>query len=106
METEIALAPELGLSPQAFADAWNEAPDCRAVARATLSRPASAQYDPALLTVTLTVLSSLALSVAGNALYDLIKEVLIGQGVRKRTEIVQVEQPDGSHLLVVTITEE
>jgi hypothetical protein len=106
MEYQIALAPELGLCPQMFADAWNERPDCRAVAQARLSRPSSAQYDPALLTVTLTVLSSLALGVAGNALYDLIKKLLMEQGVRKRTEIVQVEQPDGSCLLVITIVEE
>jgi hypothetical protein len=106
MDYQIALSPELGLSPKDFADAWNEAPDCRAAAQATLSRPSSAQYDPTLLTVTLTVLSSLALGVASNALYDLIKELLMEQGVRKRTEIVQVEQPDGSRMLVVTITEE
>jgi hypothetical protein len=106
MDYQIALSPELGLSPQDFVTAWNKAPERRALAGAVLSRPGAAQYDPALLTVTLSVLGSLALGVAGNALYDLIKELLMEQGVRKRTEIVQVDQPDGSRLLVVTITEE
>ena len=106
METQIALSPELGLSPEEFVTAWNATADCTAVAEASVTAPQSAQFDPTLLGVTLTVVSSLALGVASNALYDLIRELLMEQGVRKRTEIVQVDQPDGSRLLVVTITEE
>jgi hypothetical protein len=106
MEYHVALSPELGLSPEQFVAAWNATADCQAAAEASVTSPRSAQFDPTLLGVTLTVASSLALGVASNALYDLIPQLLAGQGVRKRTEILQVEQPDGSRLLVVTITEE
>ena len=106
MDYHVALSPELDLSPEKFAAAWNEAPECRDLAQARLSQTRSAQFYGTLLTVTLTVLSSLVLGAAGNALYDLIKELLWQQGVRKRTEIVQLEQPDGSRLLVVTMGEE
>jgi hypothetical protein len=106
MEYQIALSPELGLSPEDFVAAWNGKANCHVVAEACMTSPKSAQFDPTLLGVTLTVVGSLALGVASNALYDLIKELLMDCGVRKRTEIVQVDQPDGSRLLVVTITEE
>jgi len=106
MDYQIALSPELGVSPQDLVDAWNETPACRAVAQATLEQPSGAQYDPTLMVAALTVVSSLALGIAGNMIHDLIKERLAEQGARKRTEIVQVEQPDGSRLLIVTITEE
>ena len=106
MDYHIALSPELDLSPEKFAAAWNETPECRDLAQARLSQTQGAQFYGTLLTVTLTVLGSLALGAAGNALYDLIKETLMRQGVRKRTEIVHLEQPDGSRLLVVTVVEE
>jgi hypothetical protein len=106
MEYQVALSPELGLSSEDFVRAWNETAACRAVADASVTSPRSAQFDPSLLGVTLTIASSLALGAAGNALYDLIRELLMGRGVRRQTEIVQIEQPDGSRLLVVTITEE
>jgi hypothetical protein len=102
MEVQITLSPELGATPQALAEAWNAAPGCRAVAQASVGRPKGAQFDPS---VAVMVLSGLALGVASNALYDLLKELLIQQGVRRRTQIVQVEQPDGARLLVVTVEE-
>lgn len=106
MEYQVALSPELGLSPQDFADAWNKTPECRAVAQAKLSQPARAQFDPTVMAAVLTVVSGVAGGIASNILYDMIKERLAEQGVRKRTEIVEMVQPDGSRLLVVTIREE
>ena len=105
MDYQIALSPELGLSPEAFVSGWNERPDCQEVAQARLEEGAGASYDPLLAGAALAVLGSVAINLASNALYDLIKGVLIEQGVRRETEIVQVEGPDGSRLLVVKITE-
>ena len=56
--------------------------------------------------IALTGVEILAGGVAGNALYDLIKTFLFIQGVRRRTQIVELTQPDGSRLLVVTMDEE
>jgi hypothetical protein len=106
MDYQIILPPDLGLSPNDFVVTWNETPECRDVAQARLAESTSAQYDPTLLTGAVAVLGSVALGLATNALYDLIKQVLVKQGIRKRTEIRQLDQPDGSYLLVVTIVEE
>lgn len=106
MEYQIALPPDLDLNPSDFADAWNDTAECRAVAEAGLAESTSRQYDPALVSGGLAVLGSVALGVASNALYDLIKRVLTEQGVRKQTEITRLDQPDGSRLLVVKIVEE
>jgi hypothetical protein len=43
--------------------------------------------------------------VASNALYDLIKTTLARRSVKKTTEIIQIEQPDGTKVLVVRIVE-
>jgi hypothetical protein len=39
------------------------------------------------------------------ALYDLIKKALTRKGVKKQTEITQIEQPDGTRILKVKIIE-
>lgn len=106
MDYQIALPPELGVSPAEFIAAWNADAKCRAVAEAHIEHPSGVQYDPVLVAAGLAVLAGLASGVAGNALYDLLKELLFRQGVRKRMEIMQLEQPDGSRLLVVTIIRE
>ena len=103
MEYRIALPPELGLSSEEFVAGWNEDQECRAVAQAGLAEPTSKHFDPTLATATLAVLGSVALNVASNAIYDLIKHILIKKGVRQDVEIMQLDQPDGRRLLVVKI---
>ncbi|MFQ5814822.1 MAG: hypothetical protein ACE5I2_16715 [Anaerolineae bacterium] len=103
MEYQIALPPELGLSSEEFVAGWNDDQDCLAIAEAGLAEPTTKQYDPTLATAALAVLGSVALNVASNAIYDLIKHVLAKKGVRRDVEIMQLDQPDGSRLLVVKI---
>ena len=102
MDYHIAFSPELDIDPESFAAAWNEIPECRNAARAGTSEVRNTQFGPDLLIVVLSVV----LGATGSALYDLIKTVLTRQGTRKRTEIMQYEQPDGSRLLIVTVVEE
>ena len=106
MQYQIALSPELGLSPEDFVAGWNETPECRAAAVAHIEEAAGAQYDPLLAGAAVAVLGSLALNVASNALYDLIKSVLTKKGVRARTQVMRLEGPDGTPLLVITLVEE
>lgn len=99
----LALDPDVGVPADAFVAAWNA--EYRGVAEAQLAPESSAAFDPLLAAFGLVVLSTLASAVAGNAFYDLIKELLIKEGVRKRTEIRMLEQPDGSRLIVITVEE-
>lgn len=103
MDYQLALPPNL--NPADFVAAWNDNPACRTAAEARLAVLPPAQFDPTL-TGAAAVLSAVALGVASNALYDLIKAVLIQQGVRRQTEIVELQQPDGTRVLVVKIAEE
>lgn len=105
MEYQIAVPPDLDVKPAGFVETWNEDPACRAVAEARVAESTAEHYDPALVAGGLAVLGSVALGVASNALYDLIKRVLTRQGVRQQIEIMQLDQPDGSRLLVVKIVE-
>src|SRR5919206_5302420 len=103
MDYQIALPPDLGLSPADFVTTWNETSECRTTAEATLSTPPGTRFDPSLLDGAIAVLSTVSVGVATNAIYDLIKQVLVKKGVHKRTQVIKQDQPDGTHLLVVTI---
>lgn len=106
MNYTIALSPVLNFTAADFVTAWNNSPDCRSHGEVQRAEASRGQFDPSLFPDAVTILTDLAVGAAGNALYDLIKGVLAKQGVRKRTEIKQLEQPDGSRLLVVTIEEQ
>ncbi|HEY6406710.1 MAG TPA: hypothetical protein VIY29_04490 [Ktedonobacteraceae bacterium] len=106
MEYQLALSPDLGLSSADFVTAWNEAPDCRTAAEARLTSSSKGTYDPLLLAGIITLLSTVASGVLTNVISDLIKQRLEKKGVHKQVQVQQLEQPDGSHLLVVTIDEE
>ncbi len=108
MNYKIVLPSELGISPNDFISAWNDTPECRDVAMAHSFEPPmkTRSFDPTLLTGALAVLGSVAASLGTNALYDLIKQALTRKGVKKQTEITQIEHPDGTRTLIVKIIEE
>ena len=106
MELRIALSPELGLDAAQFSAAWNATPECLQVARAEIVQVTGTEFGPPVLAVALGILGNLALGVAGNALYDLVKRALARGGVRRATKIVQLDQPDGTRVLLASLDEE
>jgi hypothetical protein len=58
------------------------------------------------MSLAVTLLGTVALGLATNALYDLIVAALIQRAVHRRTQMIQIDQPDGTRLIVVTIVEE
>ncbi len=104
MDYQIAFTPELGLNPADFVTDWNAANETRAIAEARLVSSKGNTYDPLLLG-TLAVLGSIGIGVATNAIYDLIKRVIIKRGTHKHIHISQIDHPDGTHILVVDIEE-
>jgi hypothetical protein len=108
MSHSIALSPDIGLSADEFVAAWNQDPERRQAAQAKLASAKGAAFDPALAQATTAVLGGLALGLATNALYDLIKKAIQEALARKgrppaRVEIIQVTQPDGAQVLVVRL---
>lgn len=103
MNYQIALSPDLGISPEDFVSTWNESPDCRSVADARMEAGTQRSFDP--LTAG-ALLIGLVSGIATNALYDLIKNALVKKGVRKQVEFTQIEQPDGSRIIVVKMIKE
>ena len=116
MDYHIAFAPDLDVSSQDFVAAWNDTPECRALAEAQLTTqpPQGFPLDPQLVQQGLVLLTGAA-GVAGglalDALKDAVKDKLTEYLKRKLEEplskkpSIQVEsirQPDGAYLLVVT----
>ncbi len=106
MEVQLAFDPGLHLAADQFTTAWNDTPDCAAVASAH-TQPASAAtfLPPEMVAAGMTVLGGISLNVVSDALYDLIKMALARGGVQKTTEIMQLTKPDGTELLVIRIVE-
>jgi hypothetical protein len=102
----LILDPALGVSAEQFAAAWNERPDLHRAAIAEVATGAAQSYDPSWVQMVNLIVPQLALAVAGNALYDLIRTLLIQEGVRRQIRIVRQVQPDGSELTIITIDEE
>ena len=109
MEYQIALSPDLALSPADFVAAWNEDRASQQVAEAHLSSSSGAKYDPALVDGAIAVLSvvgNVGLGVITNAIYDVLKLVMVKHGGgHKHTHIMEVKKPDGTSILVIDIDE-
>ena len=81
METRVAIATDLSLSPADLAAAWNGDPDRRAAAHAQVSSTAPAQYDlefisGGLLLVVGSAVGTLAADVAKDVLKNLLTQLL------------------------------
>ncbi len=111
---QIALSPDLDITPEEFAAAWNENAEARALAEAHLSEAKGAQFIEPVLT---TVLISIGIGAASNLLSDLIKGIIQqlkdkkgaqssqGTPMHKHTHVEQMKKPDGTEMLIVDIDE-
>ena len=111
---QIALSPDLDISPEEFANTWNETAESRSVAEAEISEAKGAQFDPTLIA---GILISVGTGVAGNLLTDLIKGIIqrlrdkkdaqSSQGTQphKHTHVEQMKKSDGTEMLIVDIDE-
>jgi hypothetical protein len=108
---KIVFSPGLGVSAGAFVEAWNGDEACRQAAEARLQAGAAAAFiDPGLADAALLVLGNIAIGLATNALYDLLKAGL--QRARAQDglpplaadeiEIRRIPQPDGSFITIIT----
>ncbi len=113
MQYQIALAPNLGISPDDFAAAWNASTEAHNAASINLSRAKGASYlDPVTTDIIISTISTIGLGVITNAIYDVLKAALNkkdkaeAEKIHKHTKVTQLELPDGTRLLTVTIDEE
>jgi hypothetical protein len=107
---QIALSPDLHISPEEFANAWNEDDVARTFAEANLSQAKSTQFlDPMLVTVFLTVGAGVASDLLTDIIEGVVKELRNKKGVQSRTGPIThkhtrteyVKLPDGTEMLVV-----
>lgn len=107
MNYQLVLSPELGLNPTDLVSAWNNDPHLHTQAEAHLFSPkSSAYFDPGLLSMGIDFIIGVGAGLTSSALYELIKQLLEKRGIHKKTQLIVQEQPDGSHLLVITMDEE
>jgi hypothetical protein len=107
MEYALLVAPDLDLTPDDIAVVWNADAQASSLAHAQLT-PAPAQHFNPLLDSLVTLITAsggtIGVGLLTNALYDVLKAAVIrkhGQPPQKRFKITQLDQPDGTHLLVI-----
>jgi hypothetical protein len=107
MAYQIALSPELGLTPADFVTAWNADSECRKLAEVRLSPPAAGtSFDPTIMNVAIDLLIALGTNVTSSAIYDLVKKLLEKKGKPgKHTHMLEMKKPDGTQIVVVDIDE-
>ena len=101
MEYQLVFAPSLEIAPADFVTAWNQDGSTRDVAQAQIVSGTTKVYNGALLDTVLLIVNSVVLPLGTNALYDLIKGVVVKQKKHKHIKLTQLDQPDGTHLLVL-----
>ena len=101
MEYQLVFAPGLEIAPADFVAAWNEEVSTQEAAQAQLVSGTTKSYNEPLVDAVWLVVSTVGLGLGTNALYDLIKSVLVKQKKHKHTKITKLDQPDGTHLLVI-----
>lgn len=102
METKIIFSLDLSLDTAAFIENWNADPACQPVAAARLETiQHKGMFNLSLADGVITLIGTLTVGIATNALYDLIKSQIVKQGVRVETEYMELTQPDGTKLVVV-----
>ena len=88
---QIAIAPELGIAPEAFVAAWNENEAALRAGRVGLNQTTRSTFDPGTAALLLT-----------NLMSDI---VIKASQPKKEPEIRQQTLPDGSKVIIVTIRE-
>ena len=109
-EYQIALSPDLDITPEEFASAWNHDPDAHDHEPTFSSEKSSQFIDPILVAALLSVPAS----VASSTLYDLLKSVVTrlhkekGQTpvTQRHVHIEQTTKSDGTKILVIDIVEQ
>jgi len=110
MEYPILLDPDLDVSAEAFAKAWNEDEECRAQAKARVGRPplSGFPFDAttiAVLGVAGSVAANLTVGTASDALYDwakpLVEEAMHHITTAEEVEVTIASLPDGTRAIVI-----
>src|SRR5579884_3392493 len=111
---QVALSPDLGITPEEFAEAWNEAQRDPEIGKAQIVESKGTSFVEPVLT---TIAVGIAINVASSAIYDLIKyaverarekkaqQAATTPPAHKHTHIEETKKPDGSSILVVDIDE-
>ena len=109
---KITFAPELQLSAADFVDSWNSIEQCRELAEAKTETAGQSHYDFG--AGMLVLLGGIGVSVATTALNELVKQAIAAYFKKRlqadtpapepeRIEVREIDQPDGSKLVVVVL---
>lgn len=102
----IVLDPQLGITPDQFAAAWNSQPETANHGQARVETANSSHYDLSAFTAEV-ILVSLAINLATNLIWKVIEAASPTKPAPgPRPHIQEITQPDGTRLLIITLPDD
>jgi hypothetical protein len=105
MEYQLVLSPDIDLSPTDILAAWEADAQAKTLAAAKIVAPTVKSFDPALVAGVVAFATTVGTGVLTNMLSDVLMAALMkkfgGKHTRKHLKMTELQQPDGTRLLVV-----
>jgi hypothetical protein len=101
---QLILPPDLGVSPSDLVNAWRADTQASTKAEIQLAGATTRSYDPALLNQVISLTTTVGVGVLTSAIYDVLKAAVTkkhAQSSDRHFKVTQVDQQDGSKMLVV-----
>jgi hypothetical protein len=99
LDVLLEVSDDFDLTADQIAFAWNSKSSHTALAVARARTERVDDFDGGLVGAVVVVLGSLASGVAGNALYDLLKEILHLSGDDQEISYTEIDKPDGTKIV-------
>lgn len=106
MKIQIALDPELGVSPEDFVTAWNNSVEASQEGKAELDKPQT--FDAGITAVIIILLTAYGTGFAkkagelsASALADQIKNILAKNGVKEEVKVEALPESNENKIIVV-----
>jgi len=89
---QIVLSFDLDITPEEFADAWNETTEARDLAEANVTAPAGTSFEPiTLAAILITVGTGIAINIVSDQIKEVIQRIRDKQSRQKKLETESAE---------------
>ncbi len=98
---KIILSPDLDITPEEFADAWNESTKTRDLAEANVTSPQGTSFEPITIAfILVTIGTGIAVGVISEQINEVIKKIREKHSQQKKQETESKEASEPIHIQI------
>ena len=98
MDYLVELPQEIGLNADEFVHLWNGQEELTKVAAARKVENDQGKYDAGIFTVPV-ILGTVGINIIAASIYDGLRKLFKGRGIKTETDFQMVEKPDGTRII-------